>query len=191
MSQRRSSRSAVSVTSPTVDCALRSDYATLRMDDRPPRQRCGLADDQPRLNDRPRCPRARDHGPHVPPVLAGNQRASLLGLIPTSRNGGLRFSRVRGECERRTLKNSMWYADAPGAGAHAKRRALGLISRSPAFPRSRLGTGALGGRTSVEGGQGCSCDVSADAGVLPTCDSHVEEQQAKDRHYSHADEHTP
>jgi hypothetical protein len=70
------------------------------------------------------------------------------------------------------LKNSMWYAEAPGAGAHAKRRALGFAV-SPTFTfwtrLPVLGTDGTGERPSVAAAAGGFCGVSADAGVLPTC----------------------
>ena len=68
------------------------------------------------------------------------------------------------------LKNSMWYAEAPGAGAHAKRRALGFVG-IPAAPllTRLLGTDGTGARLSVAAAAGGFCGASAEAGVLPTC----------------------
>jgi len=68
------------------------------------------------------------------------------------------------------LKSSMWYAEAPGAGAHAKRRALGFEA-SPTLPfwTRLLGTDGTGTRLGVAAAAGGFCGASADAGVLPTC----------------------
>ena len=48
------------------------------------------------------------------------------------------------------LKNSTWYPEAPGAGAHAKRRALGfaVLPTLPFWTRV-LGTDGTGARPSV------------------------------------------
>jgi len=67
------------------------------------------------------------------------------------------------------LKNSMWYPDAPRAGAQAKRRALGF-GVLPALPLgTRLpGSEGTGVRAGVMVTAGAFSSASADAGVRPT-----------------------
>jgi len=68
------------------------------------------------------------------------------------------------------LKSSMWYAEAPAAGAHAKRRALGFaVPPTLRFWTRLLGTDGTGARLGVAAAVGGFCGDSADAGVLPTC----------------------
>ena len=88
-------------------------------------------------------------------------------------------------------KSSTWYAEAPGAGAHAKRRARGFVASSTLPFCTRPSA-----RTRLACGWGAQLQPAVSAAppqrrCLADLHPHVEEQQAQDRHCSHADEYAP
>ena len=117
-----------------------------------PDERLDLGHDELRSNNGSRGARARNDRPDVPAVLARSQGASSphsFQWAGTVSSGPVVFAE---NASTEPLKNSTWYAEAPGAGAHAKRRALGFaVSPTLPFWTRLLGTDGTGARLERRG----------------------------------------